>query len=177
MELSSTKIYQSERIGLFEDILKGGSDIRVKVTGSSMFPFLNTGEIVTLKKVPPHSLRVGDILFFKDTLGHPTLHRLIDRRQFTDGKIVFQTKGDALIRFDEPISDDRFMGKVSKIEKINRGISQKYINLETLGRQILNFLIAIAQRYRSRIYYVIFLRMKTKFPSVLIYYMSPVVSG
>src|SRR4030043_1915029 len=125
LNLSLTKKTDPEVLHLFEEILNSDSNLRVKVTGRSMSPFLRGEEILTIKKVPYTSLKIGDLIFFKNGQGYPVLHRIIKKKQVQDGVITFQTKGDALIAFDEPIKNNKILGKVCKIE-----YGSKYINME-----------------------------------------------
>ena len=136
-------------IAVFEDILKRGSSLRVKVTGRSMVPFLNDGEFVTIKKVPPHALRKGNLIFFKNSQGTPLLHRIIQRRKSFDHKIIFRTKGDALIAFDEPVQYQNVLGKVIRIEKRNFGLRLKTINMESFQWRAINAMVADISRFRS----------------------------
>ena len=77
IEPVSGKPADAELTGLFEEILNRGSYLRVEVTGKSMAPVLRSGDIVTIVKVTPASLRVGDLVFYKNGLGLPVLHRLL----------------------------------------------------------------------------------------------------
>jgi signal peptidase I len=129
-------------ITLFEEILKSGLNLRVKVTGQSMAPFLRGGEILTIKKEPLHALRKGDLILFKNSQGAPLLHRIIQKRMSSDDKITFRTKGDALIAFDEPVQYDRVLGKVCRIEKTNSTPKSKCINMESRKWRMINSIIA-----------------------------------
>ncbi|MCP4668963.1 MAG: signal peptidase I [Deltaproteobacteria bacterium] len=135
-------ICDPEVIGLFEDILNSGSSLRVKVTGGSMAPFLQGGDIVTLKEASCSSLHRGDLIFFKDSRGAPALHRLIRKRRASSGGIIFQTKGDATILFDEPVPYQDVLGKVCKIEKGSPSGKLTCINMESKGRRIMGYLTA-----------------------------------
>ena len=146
-------------ITLFEDILDGGSSLRVKVTGRSMAPFLRGGEIVTIKKEPLHALRKGDLIFFKNSQGTPFLHRLIQKITSPDEKIFFRTKGDALIAFDEPVQYQKVLGKVSSIEKIDSVSGSKTINMESFRWRTINAIIARINLFKSYFYYAL-LRFK-----------------
>jgi len=137
-----------EVTGLFEDILKSGSDLRVRVTGRSMSPFLQGGEVLTIRKVPLASLRRGDLIFFKDSRGYPVLHRLI-RKKHSNSKFIFQTKGDALVGFDEPVLHEDVLGKAFKIEKNSAGCA-KEINLESLLWKKINHLAAMSSLIKSK---------------------------
>ena len=60
---------KAELSDLFADILNKGLNLRLKVTGRSMQPFLRGGETVTIKKVPCSELRRGDLIFFDSPQG------------------------------------------------------------------------------------------------------------
>jgi signal peptidase len=150
MESTPFKISACGEFGLFEDILNSGLSLRVKVTGRSMAPFLQGGEILTIKKVPCPSLQRGDLIFFKNRNGFPILHRIITKRQDSDCMIAFQTKGDALMAFDEPVRDNEILGKVCKIED-----GSKYINMETKIWGKINYLTAVINLLESRLYFAL----------------------
>ncbi len=133
-------------LSFLEDLLKGGSDLRVRVTGRSMTPFLRGGEVLTLRRVESSSLKRGDLIFFRGRDGYPILHRLIQTIRRKSGAIDFQTKGDALIAFDEPVQQHDVLAKVCIIEK-----GTKSIDLETGIWNRLNGLIAVMSLFRTRL--------------------------
>ena len=139
------RISEPEKWRLFEDILKSGSALRVKVTGRSMTPFLRGGEILTLKKADCSSLKRGDLILFRNTAGYPILHRIVQTIREKSRAIAFQTKGDALIAFDDPVQENEILGKVCRIEKGPRSI-----NMETRIQGRLNYVIAVAGLLKSR---------------------------
>jgi signal peptidase I len=122
-------------------MLDRGLSLRVKATGRSMMPFLRGGEILTIKKVSSASLRKGDLLFFKNSHGHPVLHRII-RKKRAQKSFIFQTKGDALREVDEPVLAECVLGKACTIEKSHREYIRQ-VNLETLFRVTINYLTAM----------------------------------
>jgi signal peptidase I len=134
--LSST-----EAAGLFQDILERGLSLRVKATGRSMMPFLMGGEILTIKKVSSASLKRGDLLFFRNPHGYPVLHRVI-RKKLDKNVFIFHTKGDALGQFDEPVTDNHVLGKVSTIERKHTNCARP-INLESFFWVAMNYLAAL----------------------------------
>lgn len=143
-----------DKIKLFEEILNSGTDLRVKVTGKSMSPFLRGGEILTIRKTSSSSLKTGDLVFFRDIEGNPILHRLIRKKQNKDATYTLQTKGDALISPDHPFREDVLIGKACKIEKISPGTGSKEINLESSAWRKINYLVAVAQIVKSHGYHL-----------------------
>ncbi len=121
----------AEAFGVFEDILKSGSDLRVRVTGKSMSPFLRGGEIVTIKRADAGSMRLGDLIFFRNTRGSHVLHRVVRKRRREDGLLVVQTKGDAVFFIDHPVACDEVLGRVCMIEKAGRAGRKRGIDMDS----------------------------------------------
>lgn len=140
------KVSLVERLSLFQDILSSGSFLRVRVTGRSMSPFLDGGEILTIRKASASSLRRGDLVFFKNLDGHPVIHRVVKKQKHRDG-ITFQTRGDALIGFDGPVKEEHILGKVCRVER-----GQRHVNLETICCRYMNYLRAMINLCESRLY-------------------------
>ena len=141
--------------GLFEDIVAKGSILRVKVTGRSMAPFLQGGEVVAIRKVPYSSLRRGDLIFFRNNQGFPVLHRLIRKRYLSNDITTVQTKGDALISPDEPVPYQSIVGKVWKIERVPSGNGQRSIDMESMRWRTINYLVALTASIRLHLYHTL----------------------
>jgi signal peptidase len=80
------------------------------VSGGSMSPALNPGDIVILRPVEPENIRVGDIIRVVQA-GTPILHRVIEIRDGEGGR-RFVTQGDANNVADEPVGEDQIDGRV-----------------------------------------------------------------
>ena len=154
MESTLTTLPANGTLKFFEDILNKGFILRVKVTGKSMSPFLKGGEVLTIKQVPSSSLRKGDFIFFRNLNGIPVLHRLIKKKKAKNNMFMFQTKGDYLMSFDEPVHETGILGKVCKIEKIISNGKTKSIDMESFFWRTINFLIALASVIKSKAYFV-----------------------
>ncbi|MBC2717575.1 MAG: signal peptidase I [Desulfobacteraceae bacterium] len=135
----------TEISGLCEEILNQGVELRIKVTGRSMRPVINTDDVVTVKKVPVEKIRIGDLLLIKNYSGSLILHRLIKKECYV-GHTVYRTKGDSLLIPDVGVTADRIMGKVYKIEKLNKSRSNFFmINLESVSGQIFHSAMILLQ--------------------------------
>ncbi len=65
------------------------------VTGDSMKESLGRGALILTQAVPVSSLKVGDIITFRPPYQTaPVTHRIIAVTKGSDGRPVFQTKGD-----------------------------------------------------------------------------------
>jgi signal peptidase I len=130
-----------EASAFFADILNRGLSLRLRATGRSMAPFLRGGEIVTIKKVPCASLRIGDLIFFKNRESSLLLHRIV-KKQRTGTGLVFQTKGDAVTGIDDPVHENKILGKVRTIEKIASCDTLKPIDMESPRQRGVNYVRA-----------------------------------
>jgi signal peptidase I len=136
---------------LFEDILGRNLGLRVKVTGKSMSPVLQGGEIVTIQKVQASLLQIGDLIFYKTREGIPLLHRIVGKQREKD-MFIFHTKGDALMSTDEPVTEDNVLGKVCRIEIKCAPGETKNIDMESHVRRIINYLLAKKSLIKSKAY-------------------------
>jgi len=132
-------------------MLNAGLTLRVKVTGKSMVPVLQGGEILTIKKMLSCSLHIGDLIFFKTLYGVPLLHRIVGKQREKD-MFVFQTKGDALITMDQPVTEHSVIGKVCRIEKPFSGGRTKQIEMESGTWKVINYFQAILGLGRSKVH-------------------------
>ena len=141
-----------DKIGVFEDILNKGLILRVKVTGKSMTPFLKGGEVLTIKKASPSSLKKGDLIFFRNLDGFLVLHRLIKKMRVQNNMFIFQTKGDSIIYSDEAVHENDVLGKVRLIEKTISYGKTKSIDMESSLWRTMNFIIALVSVIKSKTY-------------------------
>jgi len=149
LESNGLKSMDAASPALFESLLKNDLHVRVRVTGKSMSPFLRGGEIVHIKRVHPGTLKRGDLVLFRNEDRLLLLHRVIDWKRGTNGRITFQTLGDRLFRPDDPVPGDRLLGKVSRIEKRGPGHRIRMMNLEDPGWVFLSRVLAFIHLVKS----------------------------
>jgi SOS-response transcriptional repressor LexA len=144
----------SSKMDFFSSLLREGYDLRLRVTGNSMKPFLKTGSYVTLSRIPADKLRPGDIIFFRSADQTFKLHRLIEI-----GKKYLIAKGDALNLPDPEIDRNHYLGKVIRIENSgNKGAG--ILDMDLPGARIFNFLVA--GYFRLKLYLIrIYIGFKT----------------
>ena len=131
-----------QKITFFLSMLEDGYDLRLRVTGTSMSPFLETGSYVTLSRIPISELKIGDIIFCRSDDGSFILHRLIAIKNE-----MLITKGDALGSPDKPFEKKDYQGKVIRIEQ-HRSHTIISRNMELRSIQTANYLIAVYFRFK-----------------------------
>lgn len=80
------------------------------LTGVSMEPSFERGDVVIVKEVPTETLEVNDVIRYRRST-FDLVHRIIEIRE-ENGSQVYITKGDNVGRPDPPVSADRISGKV-----------------------------------------------------------------
>jgi signal peptidase I len=147
------KEFRPDILRLFEDILRNGADLRVRVTGKSMTPFLRGGEVLTIRQEPCRSLSKGDLILFRNTHDLPVLHRIISIKKSDHGAFCFITKGDALMAFDEKVEGKNVLGRVFKIERPAQSGKATHIDMNSLVYRCMNFSIAVAGFFKTQTYF------------------------
>jgi signal peptidase len=80
------------------------------VSGVSMEPALQAGDIVIVRQVPAEQIAVGDVIRFRHEGVH-VVHRVVEIQETQEGW-VFVTRGDANDVLDPPLTEDRVEGVV-----------------------------------------------------------------
>lgn len=80
------------------------------VSGSSMEPELQTGDIALVREFPANEITVGDVIQFRHE-GVQVIHRVVEVHRGSEG-LVFTTKGDANNQLDPLLPAERLDGKV-----------------------------------------------------------------
>lgn len=87
----------------------GSDEPIMTIVSRSMWPALNRGDIVFVKKSSPEDIQVGTVVVFRHG-GGLAVHRVVE----TDGQSLV-TKGDANTERDNPITCDDIVGRVPTI--------------------------------------------------------------
>jgi len=120
---------------LGEELLNEGFELQITLGGYSMSPYLSNGETVIIKKESFNSLKIGDIIVFRSG-SKMIAHRIIVIRKNKQRTALF-TKGDSLVFFDKPITEERYIGKIKEFLRNN-----KSIKIDTPLRSFFNKLMA-----------------------------------
>ncbi|MFA4984861.1 MAG: S24/S26 family peptidase [Candidatus Omnitrophota bacterium] len=125
-------------MGLIGEVLKSNFAIRIKVRGSSMLPFIRTGDYVTIIPVSLEDARIGDIIAYGDKERKNIIcHRLIKR---VNSDLVL--KGDTHLWSSEKVSAESLLGKVVSVE-----CGKSKFNLEDKPHRFLSCVLARVSRY------------------------------
>ena len=101
---------------LLADLLARGVRVRIRVSGSSMGRALRSGDMVTLEPLAGRARR-GDLVMFRSDSGALVLHRVLRTWRHAACGWRYQTCGDASLRLDAVIGEDRILGRVTRVER------------------------------------------------------------
>jgi signal peptidase I len=123
---------------LLEETLNRGHSVRFPAPGDSMYPTICNGDIITVTSLKASSVTNGDIILYQHKSG-VTVHRVIrifkrsekNSRSAPKGPqgrslsetLQFFLRGDAAIKYDDPVCADQILGKVVSIERNGRRIN------------------------------------------------------
>lgn len=145
----------AEFIEISKELLRAGTSVRFEVCGSSMYPFIRSGDTVKVEPVDISMVRPADIVFSYYPDGEAVVHRVIGKKNI-DGQEALITKGDFSRSRDDYLSKGGLLGRVVVIEKdygtlrIDRGVG-RYVNILycatlPLGRWIYLFVSIFLRR-------------------------------
>jgi signal peptidase I len=131
---------------LFAEILAGGNELVVRVTGGSMAPILRDGDTVTLRRADASAVRPGDIVFYRRAAGPGVLHRVIRRRRLRDGRLLFQTMGDALCTPEQPFDQEALLGMAVAVRRATEAGGEQVIPLRAAAARVRGRITALLAR-------------------------------
>jgi signal peptidase len=97
-------------------LLGEGRSVRFRAHGSSMFPAIRDGELITVAPLAGAPIRTGDIVLFRHRRG-AVAHRVVGLRTARGGLVEVIARGDAAHSEDEPIRAERILGRVVAVER------------------------------------------------------------
>jgi signal peptidase len=103
---------------LCADLLRDGTAVRFTATGSSMWPTIRDGDVITVVPARASELAVGDVVLYETPRGL-TAHRVIRRVQ--DAGESLRVRGDTPGSTDEVVGRRQLLGRVGAVERDGRG--------------------------------------------------------
>ena len=144
----SIAIEKNKLLSLRLSLIADGYDLRIKMQGGSMFPYLRKGDIALIRKVNFYQLCEGDIIAF-ETEGKWIAHRILKKINKNDKK-TFLCKGDAMKNHDPLVAENNYLGKIIGLERNNQ-----FINIDTDSRKKLHYFLAKISPFTPYLYRVL----------------------
>ena len=130
---------------LTEEMLSLDNGVGLYVGGNSMYPHLRRGDYVHISKKRYELLNVGDIIVFRG-LQKYVAHRII-RKEFSENKLYYITKGDSCKKEDNPVRKENYFGKIISFER-----KGKTYHLENRFFRSYHYFLAFISPYTPVIY-------------------------
>ena len=131
----------NELYELSGELLNSNQQVKLKVGGYSMFPFLKNGDIITLQKCKASDLKTGDVVGFK-TGNKWIAHRLIKKSK-VNNKLFLLTKGDTCRHKDPLFTEENYIGKVVSFSRKSKEFNLNNSFLKFVGILIARLSIAL----------------------------------
>ena len=125
--------------GLAAEVLCRFGEVRLRVTGSSMLPSIQPGDVLTIHRCVMSSVEAGAIVLFTRD-GRLFAHRVVARRN-----THLVTRGDALDWPDPPVRQDQLLGRVVTLTRNGRRRQPPSL---TIGRRIAAAVVRRSARAR-----------------------------
>ena len=122
---------------MLEETLNRGHSIRFRAPGDSMYPTICDDDLITVEPIKPATVIVGDIILYEHK-SKVTVHRVMHILKRSEKNscsalqgpqdrslsetLEFVLRGDAAIKYDDPVCADQILGKVVSIERNGRRI-------------------------------------------------------
>jgi signal peptidase I len=120
------------RAEMLADVLRSGGTVTLRVFGGSMWPWLRSGDAISVRRDDAARIHLGEVVLFLRE-GRLFAHRVI-RKLARDGRAVLITKGDALPRADAPLADAELLGRVFRVRRAGREFALDSPQRRALGR-------------------------------------------
>jgi signal peptidase I len=128
-------LFDRKTMVMFKNKMKKDGFIDLPSDGSSMYPLLKIGDICRFISVNPLKLKKGDIILFHSKAGQLIGHRYFYTKKL-EGTLYYFLKGDTNLAFDQPITEEQIIGKLTFIQR-----RDKTIHIENLSASLWGWLI------------------------------------
>ena len=102
-------------------LLSRSLPVELRMSGSSMSPAIEDGDIITLEPVAEDPIKQGDIVLYQSRMDTAVIHRII-RLERSSAERCIVTRGDAASHNDTPVPLHRILGRVKRVERAGERI-------------------------------------------------------
>jgi len=101
-------------------LLSRSLPVELRMSGSSMRPAIEDGDVVTIEPIADEPVRQGDIVLYHSRFDTAVIHRVIRIDKSAERAIL--TRGDSAAQNDLPVSMHRVLGRVKLVERAGERI-------------------------------------------------------
>ena len=103
-------------------VLSKSIPIEIRMSGGSMSPAIEDGDLITVESLDESSIRPGDIVLYNSLRDTAVIHRVIRVERGSSERSII-TRGDAASQNDLSVPAHRILGRVRLIERAGERIS------------------------------------------------------
>jgi hypothetical protein len=97
-------------------LLSRNIPLEIRMSGSSMSPAIEDGDIITVEPIPDSRVSPGDIILYQSRYDTAVIHRVIRVERSQSDRSVL-TRGDAAAQTDVPVLLEKVLGRVKLVER------------------------------------------------------------
>lgn len=102
-------------------LLSRSLPVELRMSGSSMRPAIEDGDIITVEPITEDPVRQGDIVLYHSRFDTAVIHRVV-RIERSSSERAIVTRGDAASHNDGPVPIHRVLGRVKLVERAGERI-------------------------------------------------------
>jgi signal peptidase I len=97
-------------------LLSRSIPVEMRMSGSSMRPAIEDGDVITLEPIADAAIKAGDIVLYQTRYDTAVIHRVV-RIERSSAERAVVTRGDASAQNDLPVPVHRILGRVKVVER------------------------------------------------------------
>ncbi|MFP5263707.1 MAG: signal peptidase I [Blastocatellia bacterium] len=101
-------------------LLSRSLPVELRMSGGSMRPAIEDGDVVTIEPITDEPVRQGDIVLYHSRFDTAVIHRVVRVDKSAERSIL--TRGDSAAQNDLPVSIHRILGRVKLVERAGERI-------------------------------------------------------
>ena len=102
-------------------LLSKSIPVELRMSGGSMSPSIEDGDVVTVEPITGEPIRQGDIVLYQSRYDTAVIHRVVRLDRSSPERFIL-TRGDSAAQSDLPIPLHRILGRVKLVERAGERI-------------------------------------------------------
>ena len=103
-------------------LLSRSLPVELRMSGTSMSPAIEDGDVITLEPITDEPVKQGDIVLYHSRFDTAVIHRVI-RLERSSSERCIVTRGDAASHNDTPVPVHRILGRVRRVVRAGERIT------------------------------------------------------
>jgi len=105
-------------------LLSRSIPIQLRMSGGSMRPAIEDGDIITVEPIDDDAIRQGEIVLYRTRLETAVIHRVVRIERSSSDKAIV-TRGDGALQNDLPVPIHRVLGRVRTVERAGQQVTME----------------------------------------------------